>query len=83
MHHFDDCFRFIESARSEDHGGVLVHCFMGYSRSSTIVLSYLMRKEGMNLKDATSDVMKVGELPFVFVVFLSIFCNILCPFICP
>ena len=70
IHHFDDCFRFIESARSEDNGGVLVHCFMGYSRSSTIVLSYLMRKEGLSLKDATSDVMKVayGKGNGVFVV---------------
>ena len=59
LHHFDDCFHFIESARGDVNGGVLVHCFAGYSRSSTIVLSYLMRKEGLSLKDATENVMKV------------------------
>ena len=59
LHHFDDCFRFIETARQSDHGGVLVHCFMGYSRSATIVLSYLMRKEGLSLKEAKDQVMKV------------------------
>lgn len=62
LHHFDDCFHFIESARGDDNGGVLVHCFMGYSRSSTIVLSYLMRKEGLSLKDATENVMKLRNI---------------------
>lgn len=62
LHHFDDCFRFIETARDDGNGGVLVHCFMGYSRSSTIVLSYLMRKEGLVLRDAMSDVMKLRNI---------------------
>ena len=58
----DDCFRFIETARCSENGGVLVHCFMGYSRSATIVLSYLMRKEGLSLKEAKELVMKVGRM---------------------
>ncbi|GBG24444.1 Dual specificity protein phosphatase, putative [Hondaea fermentalgiana] len=41
---------FIESARKED-AKVLVHCTMGMSRSSTIVLAHLMY-DGMRLKDA-------------------------------
>ena len=33
-------------------GAVLVHCEAGISRSSSIVLSYLMRKKGMTLEEA-------------------------------
>ena len=33
-------------------GKVLVHCFMGISRSSTIAACYLMQKKGMNALDA-------------------------------
>jgi len=62
LHHMDDCFRFIETARCSENGGVLVHCFMGYSRSATIVLSYLMRKEGLSLKEAKESVMKLRNI---------------------
>lgn len=62
LHRFDESFGFIESARQQENGGVLVHCFMGYSRSSTIVLSYLMRKEGLSLKDAMDSVKKLRNI---------------------
>lgn len=48
---FDECFAFIEEARSSG-GGVLVHCFAGRSRSVTIVVAYLMFKRGMSLSEA-------------------------------
>lgn len=44
--HFDRCVAFIQSAL-EDGGAVLVHCFMGVSRSPTIVAAYLMRAQSM------------------------------------
>ncbi|OMP00243.1 hypothetical protein CCACVL1_03432, partial [Corchorus capsularis] len=49
--YFDECFDFIDEAKSKG-GGVLVHCFVGKSRSVTIVISYLMKKHGMSLAQA-------------------------------
>ncbi|KAK3440884.1 hypothetical protein EUGRSUZ_B01141 [Eucalyptus grandis] len=37
-------------------GGVLVHCFIGKSRSVTIVVAYLMKKHGMSLSQALEHV---------------------------
>ncbi|CAH1426903.1 unnamed protein product [Lactuca virosa] len=47
---FDECFSFIEEAKRT--GGVLVHCFVGRSRSVTIVVAYLMKKHGMSVSEA-------------------------------
>ncbi|XP_042381231.1 dual specificity protein phosphatase 1-like [Zingiber officinale] len=51
--HFDECFNFIDEARSSG-GSVLVHCFAGMSRSVTIVLAYLMKKNHITLREALS-----------------------------
>jgi len=51
--YFSDSLKFIHDI---DHfiteGNVLIHCFMGSSRSATIVLLYLMRVHGMSLDEA-------------------------------
>ncbi|KAM3127151.1 hypothetical protein pb186bvf_020745 [Paramecium bursaria] len=47
---FQETYQFID-----DHlktGNVLVHCMMGISRSSTIVIQYLMQKQKMRVGDA-------------------------------
>lgn len=49
--HFNAAFEFIESAIAGG-GRVLIHCFMGRSRSSTVVCAYLMRKHSMRLSEA-------------------------------
>ncbi|PQQ06371.1 dual specificity protein phosphatase 1 isoform X1 [Prunus yedoensis var. nudiflora] len=53
--HFDECIDYIDEAKRSG-GGVLVHCFVGRSRSVTIVVAYLMKKHGMNLSQALEHV---------------------------
>jgi len=48
---FPKAYSFIDSAVSSG-GNVLVHCLGGISRSSTIIIAYLMHKLGYNLNDA-------------------------------
>lgn len=47
----DQCFTFIDNARQSG-GCVFVHCNAGISRSASVVIAYLMRKESMNYQQA-------------------------------
>ena len=49
--YFDVTFKAIDKARATDHY-VLVHCEKGISRSSTIVIAYIMRALSISFKDA-------------------------------
>ncbi|KAM4607791.1 dual specificity protein phosphatase 19-like [Polymixia lowei] len=49
--YLEDCCSFIDQAL-EQSGVVLVHCNAGVSRSSSIVIGYLMLKEGLSFNDA-------------------------------
>lgn len=53
--YFDECFTFIDEAKRTG-CGVLVHCFVGKSRSVTVVVAYLMKKHGMSLSEALKHV---------------------------
>ncbi|KAL6532312.1 hypothetical protein OROGR_014282 [Orobanche gracilis] len=53
--YFDECFTFIDEARARG-GGVLVHCFAGRSRSVTVLVAYLMFKNGSSLSEAMQHV---------------------------
>lgn len=53
--YFEECSFFIDHAR-EQGGVVLVHCNAGVSRSSSIVIGYLMLREGLSFDDAYSQV---------------------------
>ncbi len=51
LQHFDTACDFIEEALNNS-GNVLVHCFHGVSRSASIVLAYLVRKQKLDLPSA-------------------------------
>lgn len=51
IQYFKSCFKFIDESLNEG-GNILIHCHAGISRSSTIVIAYLMYKYGMNLPEA-------------------------------
>ena len=48
---FNDSFKFIDECLQSG-GKILVHCHAGISRSSTIVIAYLMYKYNMNYETA-------------------------------
>lgn len=50
IRHFPAANSFIKEAIQK--GGVLVHCFAGVSRSSTVVIAYLMQEKNMNFAEA-------------------------------
>lgn len=51
--YFDRVIEFIESHHQQkDHGSVLVHCRRGMSRSATLVLAFLMKRNSQSLVDA-------------------------------
>jgi dual specificity MAP kinase phosphatase len=49
--HFETIIQFIDQAIATN-GKIYVHCEMGKSRSAAAVIAYLMRSEGMSLKEA-------------------------------
>lgn len=55
--YFDETANFIESALVSN-GKVYVHCVSGVSRSATVVLAFLMLKQGMWLLEAVQTVRK-------------------------
>ena len=56
MQIFNKTINFIHSAINENDGDndnvVFVHCFAGVSRSSTIIIAYLMKIKGMTFEQA-------------------------------
>ncbi|KAI9905599.1 hypothetical protein PsorP6_014009 [Peronosclerospora sorghi] len=52
--YFDCTYNFIESAKRTQHGRVLVHCTQGISRSSTLIIMYLMRANNWSLVTAVN-----------------------------
>ncbi len=53
LKYFEETSKFIENALNKK-GVVFVHCNLGVSRSSAVVLAYLMKSQTINLEDAFS-----------------------------
>lgn len=49
LEHIDKVLEFIEEAQSNNDGNILIHCYMGSSRSASITLAYLMYKYNFTL----------------------------------
>jgi len=50
---FNNVLNFIyEKQKKEDSGSILIHCYMGSSRSATIIILYLMDKYGYTIDNA-------------------------------
>lgn len=56
--HFKPASDFIHKALKKKNGKVLVHCIMGVSRSSTLVLAYLMLYHRLTLRSAIQKVIR-------------------------
>jgi protein-tyrosine phosphatase len=52
-YYFEDACQFIDK-NTQKGGGVLVHCAYGISRSSTLVIAYLMKKLKISYSEAFS-----------------------------
>lgn len=55
--YFEECNAFMKKAIAEG-SGVLVHCHRGMSRSSTMVIAYMMAEMGMSLEEGKCDFKK-------------------------
>lgn len=51
-------YEFIDNALKKNDGNILVHCFMGSSRSTSIIANYISKKEHKNINDTINDLRK-------------------------
>lgn len=62
--HWQSCWDFIDaalesSAENDRENKVLIHCYQGISRSTTILASYLMKRFGLSLVEALDEIRSV------------------------
>ncbi len=50
MKYFDDSYNKLEEFLNNNDGNILVHCFMGASRSATIVAHFIAKKKNSDIK---------------------------------
>ncbi|CAK9304401.1 unnamed protein product [Gordionus sp. m RMFG-2023] len=58
LSYFDECANFIDDClkNQENDNSILIHCFQGVSRSSTILIAYLMKRHSLTLTESISKV---------------------------
>jgi len=61
LQYFKECFEFIDSAIAKG-GKVFVHCAAGVSRSGTVVVAYVMWKQGVSMDDAMRHVQDCRQI---------------------
>ncbi|KAJ3312550.1 Serine/threonine/tyrosine-interacting-like protein 1 [Boothiomyces sp. JEL0838] len=59
--HLEQVVAFVNDARSQEHSRVLFHCHAGISRSSTLLIAYLMESENIPLDEAFQKVALVRK----------------------
>lgn len=52
FNYLDDSYKKIKEYQQKNNGFILIHCFMGASRSATILAYYLIKEKGLNVKEA-------------------------------
>jgi hypothetical protein len=52
FNYLDESYIKIKDFQRKNNGFILIHCFMGASRSATILAYYLIKENGMNVKEA-------------------------------
>jgi len=60
--HFDQAIDFIDNAIRSKDNNVLVHCSAGISRSPTLVLAYMMKKNHWTLDEAFDKMRKLRQI---------------------
>ena len=50
--HIHEAMEFIKMAQENNDGNILIHCYMGSSRSASIVMAFLVHKHKFNVDDA-------------------------------
>ena len=58
--HFESAFAFIDQCRDKG-GRIFIHCVVGKSRSSSVVLAYLMKTENQLLREAFEHVKRTRD----------------------
>jgi predicted protein tyrosine phosphatase len=59
--YFGRCFKFIEKGISSG-GNVLVHCYAGISRSTSVAVGFIMYKNGTSLESTLSNVKRARSI---------------------
>jgi len=62
---------FIEEAQSKNDGNILIHCYMGSSRSASVVLAYLIYKYNFTLNNALKYIKKKRDIVNININFIN------------